>query len=223
MDLNTVIISDIIGSRKLNDHERYEWQLFLKSSIVQINEKFSDFIEAPFMITKGDEFQGVLKRIGSVHSIVMEFERLIFPLTMRFGVGHGVIQKMGSKIPIEMDGAAFHSAQTALNVAKKKKKVIIIETENKYFNLQVNTIYQLIYAIKERWSDISYKRYWKYQECGTYERVAQEEGVSTQAVWDSLHNSHAIEVIQAEHAVHKLLCEEAIHYQQPDDINESVY
>jgi hypothetical protein len=223
MDLNTVIISDIIGSRKLNDHERHEWQLFLKSSIVQINEKFSDFIEAPFMITKGDEFQGVLKRIGSVHSIVMEFERLVFPLTMRFGVGHGVIQKMGSKIPIEMDGAAFHRAQAALNKAKKKKKVIIIETENEYFNLQVNTIYQLIYAIKERWSDISYKRYWKYQECGTYERVAQEEGVSTQAVWDSLHNSHAIEVIQAEHAICRLLYEEAIHYQQPDDINEPVY
>ncbi len=218
MDLNTVIISDIIGSRKLNDRERHEWQLFLKSSIVQINERFSDFIEAPFMITKGDEFQGVLKRIGSVHAIVMEFERLIFPLTMRFGVGHGVIQKMGSKIPIEMDGAAFHRAQTALDVAKKKKKVIIIGTENEYFNLQVNTIYQLIYAIKERWSDISYKRYWKYQECGTYERVAREEGVSTQAVWDSLHNSHAIEVIQAEHAIRKLLCEEAIHYKQPDDI-----
>ncbi len=220
MELNTVIISDIIGSRKLNDRERHEWQLFLKSAIVQINEKFSDYIEAPFMITKGDEFQGVLKKIGSVHSIVMEFERLIFPLTMRFGVGHGVIQKMGSKIPIEMDGPAFHRAQAALNVAKKKKKVIIIETENEFFNLQVNTIYQLIYAVKERWSDISYKRYWKYQECGTYERVAQEEGVSTQAVWDSLNNSHAMEVIQAELAIRKLLCEEAIQYQQPVVIDE---
>lgn len=219
MELNTVIISDIIGSRKLNDRERYEWQLFLKSSIIQINEKFSSYIEAPFMITKGDEFQGVLKKIGSVHSIVMEFERLIFPLTMRFGVGHGVIQKMGSKIPIEMDGPAFHLAQAALNVAKKKKKVIIIETENDFFNMQVNTIYQLIYAIKERWSDISYKRYWKYQECGTYERVAQEEGVSIQAVWDSLHNSHAMEVIQAEQTIRKILCEEAIQCQQPNSIN----
>ena len=135
MDLNTVIISDIIGSRKLNDHERHEWQLFLKSSIVQINEKFSDFIEAPFMITKGDEFQGVLKRIGSVHSIVMEFERLVFPLTMRFGVGHGVIQKMGSKIPIEMDGAAFHRAQAALNKAKKKFLILRLRMNISIFRL----------------------------------------------------------------------------------------
>lgn len=219
MDPNTVIISDIIGSRKLDVRERHEWQLFLKSAIVQINEKFSDHIEAPFMITKGDEFQGVLKKIASVHQIVMEFERLIFPLTMRFGVGHGLIQKMGSKIPIEMDGPAFHLAQAALNTAKKKKQVIVIQTKNEYFNLQVNTIYQLIYAIKERWSDISYKRYWKYQECGTYERVAQEEGVSTQAVWDSLNNSHAMEVIQAERAMRKILSEEAITCQQPTATN----
>jgi hypothetical protein len=222
MNPNTVIISDIIGSRKLNDRERHEWQLFLKSAIVQINEKFSNYIEASFMITKGDEFQGVLKEINSVHSIVMEFERLIFPLTMRFGVGHGVIQKMGSIIPIEMDGQAFHLAQAALNEAKKKKHVIVIQTQNEYFNLQVNTIYQLIYAIKERWSDISYKRYWKYQECGTYERVAQEEGVSTQAVWDSLSNSHAMEVIQAERAIRKLLSEQAINFQQLNNTNKSV-
>ena len=206
----TVIISDIIGSRKMNNRERHEWQLFLKSAIVQINEKFAAKIEAPFMITKGDEFQGVLKEIASVHQIVMEFERLIFPLTMRFGVGHGSIQKMGSDIPIEMDGPAFHLAQDALNLAKKKKHVIVIHTENAHFNIQVNTIYQLIYAIKERWSDVSYKRYWKYQECGTYERVAREEGVSTQAVWDSLHNSHAMDVIQAEQAMQKLLSEDAI-------------
>lgn len=222
MKPNTVIISDIIGSRKLNNRERHEWQLFLKSAIVQINEKFSNYIEAPFMITKGDEFQGVLKQIDYVHPIVMEFERLIFPLTMRFGVGHGAIQKMGSRIPIEMDGQAFHLAQAALNVAKKKKQVIVIKTQNDYFNLMVNTIYQLIYAIKERWSNVSYKRYWKYQECGTYERVAQEEGVSTQAVWDSLNNSHAMEVIQSEYAIRKILSEEAIICQQPDESNKSV-
>ncbi|MEJ2054299.1 MAG: SatD family protein [Calditrichaceae bacterium] len=214
----TVIISDIIGSRKLNAHERHEWQLFLKSSIVQINEKFANHIEAPFMITKGDEFQGVLKKISSVHQIVSEFERLVFPLTMRFGVGHGSIQKMGSKIPIEMDGPAFHLAQAALNKAKKKKQVIVLKTKNEYFNLTVNTIYQLIYAIKERWSDTSYKRYWKYQECGTYERVAQEEGVSTQAVWDSLNNSHAMEVINAEQAIRQILLDEAIVHPQTSGV-----
>ena len=211
MNEYTVIISDIIGSRKLNDYERHEWQLFLKSAIVQVNESFASQIEAPFMITKGDEFQGVLKKLSSVHQVIMKFEKLIFPLTLRFGVGHGSIQKMGSNIPIEMDGPAFHKAQAAINRAKKKKQTVVVHTANENFNQMVNTIYQLMYAIKGRWSDINFKRYWKYQEFGTYERVAQEEGVSTQAVWDSLNHSNAIEVINAETILNRIICDKNAH------------
>ena len=89
-----VIIADIKESRKLRDRERYEWQLFLKSAIVQVNENCAEAIEAPFMITKGDEFQGVLKNLSDVNLILMEFERLIFPLNLRFGVGFGIIHKV---------------------------------------------------------------------------------------------------------------------------------
>jgi len=206
----TVVISDIIGSRKLNDYERHEWQLFLKSAIVQVNESFSAQIEAPFMITKGDEFQGVLKKLDSVHKVIMKFEKLIFPLTLRFGIGHGTIQKMGSNIPIEMDGQAFHRAQAAINRAKKKKQTVVINTANENFDLMVNTLYQLMYAIKSRWSDINFNRYWKYLEFGTYERVAQEEGVSTQAVWDSLNHSNAVDIINAEVTINQILCDENI-------------
>jgi hypothetical protein len=210
MDQYTVIIADIKGSRKMRAYERYEWQLFLKSAIVQINEDCADAIEAQFMITKGDEFQGVLKNLSDVHRIMIKFERLIFPLILRYGVGFGVIQKMGSKIPIEMDGKAFHRANAALNKAKKKKYAVYINTDNPGFDLTVNAIYQLIYAIKGRWSETNFNRYWKYKEMGTYEKVAHQEGVSTQAVWDSLHNSNAIDVINAENALDDILCEQNV-------------
>lgn len=201
----TVIISDITASRKMKAYERHEWQLFLKSAIVQLNENFAQAIEAQFMITKGDEFQGVLKNLADVHQVIMKFEQLLFPLRLRYGVGYGEIQKMGSNIPIEMDGPAFHRANAAMNMAKKKKSPVYVETGCESYDITLNTIYQLIYAIKKRWSDVNYNRYWKYKELGTYERVAQEEGVSTQAVWDSLHNSSAIDVIQAEMALNCIL------------------
>lgn len=201
----TVIISDIEASRKLKTNERYEWQLFLKSAIVQVNETFADSIDANFMITKGDEFQGVLKNLHDVHRVMMKFERLIFPLRLRYGVGYGAIHRMGSNIPIEMDGPAFHNANTALSKAKKSKCDVYFVTEQDNFDLTVNTIYQLIYAIKKRWSDVNFNRYWKYKEIGTYERVARNEGVSPQAVWDSLRNSNAIDVIQAEKAINNIL------------------
>ncbi len=201
----TVIISDIEASRKMQAYERHEWQLFLKSAIVQVNETFAEEIEAPFMITKGDEFQGVLKHIRDVNRVMMKFERLVFPLHLRYGVGYGSIQKMGANIPIEMDGPAFHRANAALQFAKKKKTTVAVNTGSEPFDLTVNMIYRLIYAIKKRWSKINYDRYWKYKDLGTYERVAKEEGVSTQAVWDSLNHSNAIDVIQAEQTLARIM------------------
>ncbi len=193
-----VVIADIKASRKLADRKRYEWQLFLKSAVVQINENFSQFIEAPFMITKGDEFQGVLRDLSVVDQVLLNFERLVYPITLRFGIGYGPIQRMGSIIPIEMDGLAFHRADAALQLAKKKKVTTLFNTVDSEFDLPVNTCYSLINSIKSRWSKTTYKRYWKYKELGTYKRVASEELVSPQAVWDSLHNSGAADVLDAE-------------------------
>ncbi|WP_456439764.1 SatD family protein [Caldithrix abyssi] len=201
----TVINGDIKASRKMQRMERYEWQLFMKSTIVQLNEQYSELIEAPFMITKGDEFQGVIRRMSDVDRIICKIEQLIYPLQVRFGVGYGNIHKMGSKIPIEMDGPAFHRASEALNAAKQKKRFVWFCTGDDRFDLAANTIYLLIFAIKSKWRKNSFTRYWKYKEMGTYERVASSEGVSAQAIWDTLHQARAIEVIEAEKAVEALL------------------
>lgn len=208
----TVIVADIKASRKMRADERYEGQLFLKSAIIQVNETYASAIEAPFMITKGDEIQGVLCRLADVNRIMLKLERLIFPLTVRFGLGFGPIQKMGSSIPIEMDGPAFHRASQALDVAKKKKLAVYVNTGNRDFDTSVNTIYQLVYAIKRRWSDISFERYWRYKELGTYERVAEASGVSVQAVWDSLRNARAMDVIEAENTLDRFFSQ---HDEQP--------
>ncbi len=200
-----VIIADMKASRRLKERERYEWQLILKSAIVQINERFSDAIEAPFMITKGDEFQGVLKGLSQVNQVVLHFERLVYPLILRFGVGYGPIQKMGSKIPIEMDGPAFHRANAALLFAKKKKISVRFDTRDPEFDQWVNTIYRLISSIKKRWSETTYKRYWKYKELRTLKRVAESERVSSQAVWDSIHHSGAADVLEAERSLNEML------------------
>jgi SatD family (SatD) len=200
-----VIIADIKGSKKMAEMERYEWQLFLKSAIVQVNENWASSIEAQFMITKGDEFQGVVHNIPNAHSIMIEFERLLTPLELRFGIGLGRIQKMGAHIPIEMDGPAFHRANTALNRAKKLKSRVNFHSMDPQLDKYINTLYSLIYAIKGRWSDINRSRYWKYKEMGTYDKVADLEGVSPQAVWDSLRNANAIEVIEAEKTVKDFL------------------
>jgi len=198
LENSVVIIADVRDSRKMAQDERYEGQLFLKSAIIQVNEEFSKVIEAPFMITRGDEFQGVLQDLASAFNAMLEFERLLFPLQLRYGIGRGTIQKMGSTIPIEMDGPAFHLANLALNQVKKKKYFMQCATGDEQSDLLINTILTLMCAIKSRWNEITFERYWKYKELGTFEKVSQSEKVSPQAVWDSMNNMRALEVLESE-------------------------
>jgi len=206
-DEAVVIIADVRGSRKMARDERYEGQLYLKSAIIQVNENFAHLIEAPFMITRGDEFQGILLDLEHAFNTMLEFERLLFPLQLRYGIGKGVIQKMGSKIPIEMDGPAFHRATEALNQVKKKKQFFLCKTDNNQADLLINTVLSLMCAIKSRWNEVTFNRYWKYKEQGTFERVAQQENVTPQAIWDSMHNMRVMEIIEAETNLTKYLKE----------------
>ncbi len=119
----TVIIGDISGSRQLNGLDRYQIQLYMKSAIVQINEEYKSSLEAPTTITKGDEFQALIDSPAHAHEIIMAFQQLIFPVTVRYGIGVGEVYRMGGILPIEMDGPAFHRANRALIRAKKKSPV----------------------------------------------------------------------------------------------------
>lgn len=193
-----VIIADVTGSKKMATNERYEGQLFLKSAIIQINENFSETIEAPFMITRGDEFQGVTKDMASGLKIMLEFERLLFPLKLRYGIGKGEIQKMGSSIPIEMDGPAFHRANDSVNRAKKKKLFLSCNSGNEANDMLLNNIFLLMNSIKSRWNENNFERYWNYKSLGTFDKVAKKENVSAQAVWDSMQNMRTLDIINAE-------------------------
>ena len=64
------IIGDIVNSKKLDD--RNAVQINLKSLLKRINEKYTEDIASNFMITLGDEFQGLLKCGNNVMNIISE-------------------------------------------------------------------------------------------------------------------------------------------------------
>jgi len=201
-----VIIGDVSGSKQLSGKNRYKTQLFLKSAIVQINEEFRDEIEAPFTITKGDEFQGLVTNLKSAFEAVLALEKLTFPVKIRFGIGIGNIFRMGGKLPIEMDGPAFHRANAALNYAKKKKFAYFLKTEEESLDILTNTIFQLMTAIKKRWNERLFRLYWRYKDLGTYREVAAVENISPQAVCDALKTNRAIDVKHAEENLINYFC-----------------
>ncbi len=196
--LYVVVIGDIQGSKRLTGNHRYQTQLFIKSSIIQVNEEYHSLIEAPFTITKGDEFQGLLPNLEVAFQTILALERITFPVHLRFGIGVGEVLKMGGRLPIEMDGPAFHRANEALHIAKRKRNWMSLKSHDPQMDLLVNTIFHLIQAIRSKWNDRHYNLYWKYKDLGTYREVAAEEKVTPQAIGDILKNCRAVEVKQAE-------------------------
>ncbi len=194
----TVIIGDISRSKELTGQSRYQTQLFLKSAIVQINEQYREFLQAPMTITKGDEFQALVSNPSRGYEIIQALERMVFPIRIRYGLGMGIIYRMGGVLPIEMDGPAFHKANQALELAKKKKIDIWLVSGNEVIDNLVNTVFMLITAIKSRWNERHYKLFWSYQDLGTYREVAAQENVTPQAICDILKNIRATQVIAAE-------------------------
>ncbi len=218
----TVVIGDIQGSKRLNNEFRYQTQLFIKSSIIQINEEFEEHIEAPFTITKGDEFQGLLPSLKSAFEVIQALERITFPVQLRFGIGVGEVLKMGGKLPIEMDGPAFHRANEALTQAKRKKCWACISTPDSNTDLLVNTILYLIQGIRSKWSERHFRLYWNYLDLGTYREVAERERVTPQAIGDILKNCRAIEVKQAEENLKQFFAQldQRWFYKLQDSVNE---
>jgi Trp operon repressor len=115
---------DMVRSRKLKERAKVQ-ERFLKV-INELNEKFSSSLAARFVVTHGDEAQGLLKaaHAGSLFSII---EYLIYSMPFihfRFGIGIGTLSTRLQDIAIGMDGEVWQRAKQAIEEVHKSKQFI---------------------------------------------------------------------------------------------------
>lgn len=169
------IIGDIKESKKIEN--RNEVQKKLRQVLTEINEKYDNDIYSRFIITLGDEFQGLLCNGANTMNIISEIERKMYPVKIRFGVGAGAITTdISREMSIGADGPAYYKARNALetlkdNEKKKQKNASAIGFEadghNRHNNgteIMINTILSLLTAIKDSWSDRQREIIWDMQE-----------------------------------------------------------
>jgi len=154
------IIGDIINSRLISN--RFEIQEKLIKTLEEINLKYSDNIESNFMITLGDEFQGLLKDGANIINIIEFIQIKMYPIRIRFGIGIGKIEtEINRLVPIGSDGSAYHNARQMIDnlkdVGKKNKTFsanIMIASDgcNSDVETLLNTILSLCTVIRRKWS-----------------------------------------------------------------------
>ena len=155
------VIGDIKDSKRMKD--RNQVQEKLQAKLYEINEKYATEIASKFMITLGDEFQGLLSCGANTLQIITEIEQSMYPVKLRFGVGIGEITtKINPDMAIGADGPGYYKARAAIEYLKeneKRKQTIMsdirfeVDGENQGITTMINTMLSLLTVIKSSWSD----------------------------------------------------------------------
>lgn len=157
------IIGDIVKSKKIEN--RNQVQEKLNEVLKQLNSKYEKSIAAKFIITLGDEFQGLLLNSNNVIDIIDEIKFEMYPIKIRFGVGIGCIDTQINKdMALGADGPAYHYARKVIEDIKVLNKMnskaqyntdIMISAGNSNDNIidLINNNLCLCYFIEEKWTD----------------------------------------------------------------------
>lgn len=115
---------DMVRSRKLKERAKVQ-ERFLKV-IDELNEKFSSSLVSRFVVTHGDEAQGLLKvaHASSLFSIIEYLVYSIPSIHFRFGIGIGTLSTQLQDIAIGMDGEVWQRAKQAIEEVHKSKQFI---------------------------------------------------------------------------------------------------
>lgn len=117
------VIGDIIGSREIERRERFRVQRELERGLKKINTSpsFREDIVSKFVITTGDEFQGLLNDGANP----LRFLRFVQTFLgdkprIRCGFGRGELVTVIKPEAVGMDGECFYNARDALDEAKRE-------------------------------------------------------------------------------------------------------
>jgi len=142
------VIADIVRSRTLTD--RGAFQKRLARAISSINKTFGQSIASRFVLTVGDEFQGLLASEDQIVEILASLRSAIHPVELRFGIGVGRISTPLRPEALGMDGTCFHNARSALERAEKRGTPVEVEGGKLP---EPFSIYALLYgALRSLWT-----------------------------------------------------------------------
>ena len=155
------VIGDIKDSRHLEN--RKEVQIRLQGLLDCMNEKYKDNIVSKFVITLGDEFQGLLSRGKDILDMINEIRMEMYPVRLRFGIGFGrITTDIRTEMALGADGPGYYCAREAVELLKEREKKnrpvpselrVKMDEKDIRTEMMLNTIFELIYVVESSWTD----------------------------------------------------------------------
>lgn len=121
------MICDLKKSRELVNREKVQYELI--DMLKETNEIFRSIIVVPFIITIGDEWEGLLNYNCNYFKILDFFHKKLNPVDFYCGIGIGSVSIKNFELTVnQLDGPSFYLARDALINAKKQNLPIVVKT-----------------------------------------------------------------------------------------------
>ncbi|MBR6408247.1 MAG: hypothetical protein IKS19_06700 [Clostridia bacterium] len=212
------IIGDIISSKKIK--ERHECQQKLDNVLSLINCVYEKTIASKFLITLGDEFQGLLLSPEYALDIIERISFCMYPVEVRFGIGKGEISTGPvGEYALGSDGSAYHRARSAIEEIKtQEKRNRSCGTRIKFAGPDdsessvLNAIAVGLYAIEKRWTNKQREliALMLFEDL-TQESVAERLGITQSSVNRRLKASGYYDYFYMKNVISKTLTERSRH------------
>ncbi|MEA4926263.1 MAG: SatD family protein [Syntrophomonadaceae bacterium] len=207
------VIGDIKNSK--HSENRRALQLQLKKVLDSVNSIYEKELASKFMITLGDEFQGLLNAGSAVVFIIDKIEREMYPVKLRFGIGVGeMTTDIDFNMPLGADGPAYYNARAMIDELKASEKKKMESKVNAKISIQdnadtselINTIFSLLTIIKETWTPRRIEIINTYLACGgTQDKAAQILSINQSNVQKALASANFYTYHKALESVSKVL------------------
>lgn len=173
------VIGDLVGSRHLQERDSVQKQL--QQSLEEINRIFSSHISSGFVITIGDEFQGLLQRNFPLRQFLDYYEmKFGSKYHTRFGLGLGSLATTLTPYAVGMDGPCFHKAREALTHAREKG--CSLQCSGFEMNEALCALFKMVENISSNWKQRQRKVIALYRESGDQASVARQLAITRQSV-----------------------------------------
>jgi len=198
------VIGDLQRSRE--DPDRARTQSRLERALESLNGRLSaEILESSFIITLGDEFQGLLNIPGKVFEVITEIDRHLEGRPLRYGLGWGRLSTERREQALGMDGPCFHHAREAMTLAKSEELRVFVRGFGDESDGVLNSFLALIDGVRGRWKPAQEETVRLMRMSKLQREVAAQRGVSTSVISETLKSAQYRQILWAESAMAVLM------------------